>query len=53
MIPSEILSLALQRTNTTLSDIGDGVEATGTERLFFYLNMVKDLLWNKIVATST
>jgi len=53
MIPSEILSIAIQQTNITLSDLWDGVEATGTARLYQYLNLVKDFLWNKIVWSST
>ena len=53
MIPSEIISVSLQQTNVKLADIGDGVEATGTARLYQYLNMVKDFLWNKMVGSST
>lgn len=53
MIPSEIIATAIEQTNIKLSDIGDGVEATGTARCYKYLNMVKDLLWNKIVGSST
>lgn len=53
MIPSDVFSLALQRCNIKIADIGDGVEATGTSRMYQYLNMVKDLLWNKIVGSST
>jgi hypothetical protein len=49
MIPSDIISISLQQTNVTLKDIGDGVEATGTTRMYQYLNLVKDFLWNKIV----
>ena len=53
MLASEIISISLQQTNVKLSDIGDGVEATGTIRLYQYLNMVKDFLWNKMVGSST
>lgn len=53
MTPADIISVAIQQTNVKVSDIGDGVEATGTLRLYQYLNMVKDLLWNKIVGSST
>lgn len=53
MIPSQIIEVSLQQTNVKLADIGDGVEATGTARLYQYLNMVKDFLWNKIVGSST
>ena len=53
MIPSDIINISLQQTNVKLSDIGDGVEATWTTRLYQYLNMVKDFLWNKIVGSST
>lgn len=53
MTPAEIISVAIEQTNVKVSDIGDGVEATGTTRLYRYLNIVKDLLWNKIVGSST
>jgi hypothetical protein len=53
MIPSEIISIAVQQANITVTDIGDGVEATGTARLYQYLNLVKDFLWNRIVGSST
>jgi hypothetical protein len=49
MLASEIISIALQQTNVTLKDIGDGVELTGTSRMYQYLNLVKDFLWNKLV----
>lgn len=53
MIPSEIIAIALQRTNMTVVEVGDGVEATGTARLYQYLNMVKDKVWNQYVASIT
>lgn len=53
MIPSTVIELAIQRCNIKVADVGDGVEATGTSRLYQYLNMVKDLMWNKIVGSST
>lgn len=52
MTPSDIINTAIERTNIKLADIGDGVEATGTTRMYKYLNMAKDLLWNKIVGSS-
>jgi hypothetical protein len=53
MVPQDIINTAIERTNIKLADIGDGVEATGTTRMYKYLNMSKDLLWNKIVGSST
>lgn len=37
----------------SLTELGDGILATGTERAYEYLNMVKDPLWSKIVSSST
>lgn len=53
MIPSTVIAIALQRTNMTYDEVGDGVEATGITRAYQYLNMVKDNVWAAIVASST
>jgi hypothetical protein len=53
MIPSEVIALALQRVNMTEAEVGDGTLATGTSRCYQYLNMVKDQVWAKIVASTT
>lgn len=53
MLASEIISIAIQQSNVKAIDIGDGVALTGTARLYQYLNLVKDFLWNKIVGSST
>ena len=53
MIPSEVIALALQRVNMTETEVGDGTLATGTARCYDYLNMVKDQVWAKIVASTT
>lgn len=53
MLVSDIISLALQRVNMTETEVGDGTLATGTSRCYDYLNMVKDQVWAKIVASTT
>lgn len=53
MLPSEVIALALQRVNMTETEVGDGTLATGTSRAYQYLNMVKDVVWAKLVASTT
>ena len=53
MIPSEVIALALQRVNMTETEVGDGTLVTGTSRCYEYLNIVKDQVWAKIVASTT
>lgn len=53
MVPSTMIDLALQRTNSTLSEIGDGDATVWTTRAYQYLNMVKDRIWSKYVASAS
>lgn len=48
-----MIEIALQRTNSTLAEIGDGDASTGSTRAYQYLNMVKDRVWSKYVASSS
>lgn len=53
MLPSDVISLALQRVNMTVAEVGDGNATVGATREYQYLNMVKDKVWAAIVASAT
>lgn len=48
--PLTIITEALELSHTTLDQIGDGSESTGTTRMLGYLNRVKDKFWSGVVT---
>lgn len=48
--PITVITEALEMSHTTLDQIGDGVDATGTARCLRWLNKVKDRFWSGIVT---